>query len=228
MALLKICISVIFCRPMTNSSRYIANHASRAASRQLLPPVFSERAAELHCRKDRTHIQTWATPSRCTQARKGSEVSGQLCCSHEALLCNHHHKEALLIWAKRNAFSSAADQANSAELKRATRLQLQSSRGAFQMLWSNEGQKEQVFLQSHFYLLQQTLIQYEGRLWGSNLVGRQLARPPGTREQEQPPARGQTLSRTQGGVCLGFVFFFIASMDGTRLTNGNSEVYTGT
>lgn len=51
------------------------------------------------------------------------------------------------------------------------------------MLWSNEGQKEQVFLQSHFYLLQQTLIQYEGRpmrLFGSNLVGRQLAQPPGT------------------------------------------------
>ena len=44
-------------------------------------------------------------------------------------------------------------------------------------------------------------------------------------EQEQPPASSQTLSRTQGGF---FVCFFIASMDGTRLTNGDSEVDTGT
>lgn len=162
---------------MTNSSEYISNHASQAASRQPLLPVFCVQAAELY-RYD-GHLNP-ATLGCCTEARKGPEVLGQLCSSQEALLCNHNYKEAFLILATSNASSWAADQANSKALKQAPCLQLQRSRGFFQMLWSNEGQKEQVLLQSHFYFLQQTLIQYEGRLFGSNLVGRQLALPPGT------------------------------------------------
>lgn len=62
------------------------------------------------------------------------------------------------------------------------------------------------------------------RLFGSNLVGKQLAGPPGTpgtgaASGKQPSSQHNT---------RGFFAFFIASMDGTRLTNADSEVYTGT
>lgn len=130
---------------------------------------------------------------------------GQLCPSQEVLLSNHNFREASMIPAKREMPQQGCGPGQFRTVKVRYLPQPRRGRGLFQMLWSNGGQKEQVFLQSHFYLLQQALIQYEGRLvmlFGSNLVGRQLAQPPGTLGTGATSGRQPSSQHNRRGGCL--------------------------